>query len=297
MTAPETPDPATAISRSKPTTTVAVVQMTSTADVATNLARAAGLCRRARDRGAELAVLPENFALMASDETLKHRHAVDLSATTGAGEIVEHMRGVARELGLWLILGGLPAKSDSPSRVYNACVALSPEGTIAAVYRKIHLFDVDFAAAATSLRESDTVAAGDPSQAVVLTTPWGGVGLSICYDLRFPEFYRRLVAVGARVLSVPAAFTLHTGKDHWHVLLRARAIENQCFVLAAAQQGRHSASRTTYGHALIVDPWGTVLADCADGEGVAVAELDFAAQERIRAELPCLRHRRILAPQ
>lgn len=276
-----------------PRALVAVVQMTSTADVGANLDRASELCRRARGRGAELAVLPENFALLASDENVKHRHAVRLTATSSEGEIVERMQALARELGMHLVLGGLPEQSADDKRVHNTCISIDPSGAIRGVYRKIHLFDVDFASASTTLRESDTVAAGDPGQSVVVPTPWGGLGLSICYDLRFPELYRRLTRAGARLLVVPAAFTLHTGKDHWHVLLRARAIENQCFVLAAAQQGRHSPNRMTYGHALIVDPWGTVLADCPDGEGIALAEIDLAAQDRIRRDLPCLAHQRI----
>jgi predicted amidohydrolase len=288
----------------------AVVQLTSTAEVARNLDQAAALCRRAKARGAQLIALPENFALLSSDEKEKFAHAQTLGASNGGGAgeggagegaaataIVDRMRAVARELGVHLVLGGLPERGTGAAagHVYNACVHLLPDGEIGAIYRKIHLFDVHFPAAGTSLCESATVAAGDPEQAVVADTPFGGIGLSVCYDLRFPELYRRLVNRGARFLVVPAAFTLHTGKDHWHVLLRARAIENQCFVLAPAQQGRHSASRQTYGHSLIVDPWGTVLADCPDGEGVAVAELDLSAQERIRQELPALQHRRVTA--
>jgi predicted amidohydrolase len=240
-------------------------------------------------------VLPENFALLASDETLKHRYAVQISGSEGSGQILDEMRALAAKLGLHLVLGGFPSTSDDPRRVYNTCVSLDPRGNITAVYRKIHLFDVDFASAATTLRESDTVAPGNADQRVLAPTPWGALGLSICYDLRFPELFRGLVQAGARMLAIPAAFTLHTGKDHWHVLLRARAIENQCFVIAAAQQGRHSATRMTYGHSLLVDPWGTVLADCSDGEGLAIAELDFAQQDRVRTDLPCLQHRRILA--
>ncbi|MBL9004956.1 MAG: carbon-nitrogen hydrolase family protein [Myxococcales bacterium] len=272
---------------------VAAVQMTSTADVSANLERVAGLCQRAQARGARLVLLPENFALLASDETLKHRYAVRLSERDGSGLILDTLRELAAKLQIHIVLGGFPAASDDPRRVYNACASLDAHGAITAVYRKIHLFDVDFASAATTLRESDTVLAGPAEQRVVAPTPWGGLGLSICYDLRFPELYRGLAQAGARMLAVPAAFTLHTGKDHWHVLLRARAIENQCFVLAAAQQGRHSPTRITYGHSLIVDPWGTVLSDCSDGEGLALAELDFALQDRIRTDLPCLLHRRI----
>jgi predicted amidohydrolase len=203
------------------------------------------------------------------------------------------MQELAARLGVHLILGGMPERSSEEGRVYNTCVLLDPTGGVAAQYRKIHLFDVDFPGAATTLRESSTVSAGEVDQAVVAPTPWGGLGLSVCYDVRFPELYRRLTENGARILTVPAAFTLHTGKDHWHVLLRARAIENQCFVLAPAQQGRHSPTRVTYGHSLIIDPWGTVLADCPDGEGIALAELDFSTLERVRTELPCLAHRRL----
>ncbi len=274
----------------------AVVQLTSTADVARNLDRATALVTRAQARGAQLVVLPENFALLSTDEKDKFQHAQSLApGAAGGAPIVDRMRELAARLGVHLILGGLPERGEVPGRVFNTCVHLLPDGSIGALYRKIHLFDVHFPAAGTSLCESATVEPGGTEQAVIAATPFGGVGLSVCYDLRFPELYRRLVALGARLLVVPAAFTLHTGKDHWHVLLRARAIENQCFVLAPAQQGRHSPTRLSYGHSLIIDPWGTVLADCPDGEGVALAELDLAAQDRIRQELPALQHRRLTA--
>lgn len=277
--------------------TAAVVQLCSTADVAHNLERVAALCQRAQARGAELIVLPENFALLSPDENDKFAWAVRIvqsdAGVTGEGKILDRMRELARTLGVHLVLGGLPEAGRSPGKVWNSSVHIGPDGNFAAVYRKIHLFDVHFAQAATSLRESSTVEFGDVEQSIVSETPWGGLGLSVCYDVRFPELYRRLVAGGAKMLSIPAAFTLHTGKDHWHVLLRARAIENQCFVLAAAQQGRHSPTRYTYGHSLIADPWGTVLCECPDGEGVAVAELDFDSLQKIRSELPALTHRRI----
>ncbi len=271
----------------------AVVQMTSTEDVDRNLAKASELCARASARGARFIVLPENFALLSNDEEDKLSHAVDLAAPR-PDDIVSRMRTVAARLGVHLVLGGLPEKTARKTHVANLCLHVLPSGELGAAYRKIHLFDVDFSAANTTLRESDTVEPGDPGQRVLAETPWGAVGLSVCYDLRFPELYRGLVSKGARMLVVPAAFTLHTGKDHWHVLLRARAIENQCFVLAAAQQGRHGASRQTYGHSLLVDPWGTVLAECPDGEGIAIAEFDFLAQDRIRSQLPCLSNRRIV---
>ena len=277
------------------TLVAAVVQLTSTADVTSNLDRATALITRAHTRGAQLVVLPENFALLSTDEKAKFHHAQVLDQSGGA-PIVDRLRELAARLTIHLILGGLPERGTASGRVFNSCICILPDGSIGAVYRKIHLFDVHFPAAGTSLCESATVEAGDAEQAVVAATPFGGIGLSVCYDVRFPELYRRLVARGARLLVVPAAFTLHTGKDHWHVLLRARAIENQCFVLAPAQQGRHSPTRQTYGHSLIIDPWGTVLADCPDGEGVALAELDLVAQDRIRQELPALQHRRIKAP-
>jgi deaminated glutathione amidase len=201
----------------------AVIQLTSTADVDGNLDRAAALCARARARGADLCALPENFALLSSTEADKLAFAEDLGGAPGP--ILARMGAVARAEGLHLFLGGLPERGPDPSRVYNSCVHLGPDGRIAAVYRKVHLFDVQLADG-TVLRESASVAGGAAEQAVVAETPWGGAGLSVCYDLRFPELYRRLAERGARMLLVPSAFTLHTGKDHWHVLLRARAIEN-----------------------------------------------------------------------
>jgi predicted amidohydrolase len=174
--------------------------------------------------------------------------------------------------------------------VHNTSVHLAVDGSIKSTYRKIHLFDVDLSDG-TSLRESATVMAGDLP--VVTDAPFGKLGLSICYDLRFPELYRKLVDQGAIALAVPAAFTLHTGKDHWHVLLQARAIESQAYVLAAAQTGHHFDKRVSYGHALIVDPWGCVVAQCGEGEGIAVARVDPAVVERVRRQLPSLRHRRL----
>jgi predicted amidohydrolase len=200
------------------------------------------------------------------------------------------MREVARKHGIALVLGGMPEKTARDTHVHNTAVYLDGDGEVRAVYRKIHLFDVAIPDGAT-YRESGSVEAG--GEPVAVETPWGGLGLTVCYDVRFPELYRALAQKGVRMIAVPAAFTLHTGRDHWHVLLRARAIENLAFVLAAAQYGRHNAKRVTYGHSMIVNPWGQVLAECADAEGVAVAELDFDYQDRVRQELPSLHHRRL----
>jgi predicted amidohydrolase len=265
----------------------ACVQLTSTGDLAGNLARAEALIARARERGAELVVLPENFALMSAEEDAKLKVA---EAVEQPGPILARMMEAARRSRVHLVLGGFPERGPDAAHVYNACLLLGPDGALRARYRKIHLFDVAIPDGAT-YRESKSVTPG--SEPVVAETPWGGLGLSVCYDLRFPELYRALGAAGARMAVVPAAFTLHTGKDHWHALLRARAIENQIFVLAAAQFGRHTPKRVTYGHSLIADPWGTVLAEAGDGEGLAVADLDFAAQDRVRKELPCLEHRKL----
>jgi predicted amidohydrolase len=265
----------------------AVAQMTSGGDVGHNLSAAEALIADAARRGAELVVLPENFALLADDEKVKLGVA---EAIPGDGPILTRMREAARRHSVALVLGGFPEKTARPSHVHNTCVYLDRAGELAAVYRKIHLFDVAIPDGAT-YRESASVEPG--SEPVVARTPWGGLGLSVCYDVRFPELYRALAAIGARMLVVPAAFTLHTGRDHWHVLLRARAVENLAFVLAAAQYGRHNPKRVTYGHSLIVDPWGQVLAEVGDHPGVAVAELDFDYQDKLRAELPALGHRRL----
>jgi predicted amidohydrolase len=271
----------------------AAVQMTSGPEVPANLQKAASLVERAARRGAELIALPENFALMTPVERDKLAAAEVLDAAH-PGPILSSMMEAAAKHRVHLVLGGMPERPDRTigggERVHNSCVLLGPDGGVRAVYRKIHLFDVFIPDGAT-YHESKVVEPGD--RPLVAETPWGGLGLSVCYDLRFPELYRALAAGGARMLVVPAAFTLHTGRDHWHVLLRARAIENLCFVIAPAQVGRHDEKRVTFGHSLIVDPWGTVLADAADGEGVAVAELDFERQDKLRRDLPALSHRRI----
>ncbi len=272
-----------------------VVQMTSGDSVARNLERAAELVKEAVRRGAELVVLPENFAFLsdASDAAAERLRIAEhvLVGKSGDRPIVAAMSALAKQLAVPLVLGGMAERveGESATKVHNSCVYLDAAGQVTAVYRKIHLFDVDVPDG-VRYRESDGVGPGDKT--VTVETPLGVLGLSVCYDVRFPELYRELSAKGARLLTVPAAFTLHTGRDHWHLLLRARAVENLCYVLAAAQYGKHG-KRTTYGHALICDPWGQVLAEVGDHEGVAVAEVDEAYQDRLRAELPALNHRRL----
>ncbi len=262
----------------------AVVQLTSGADRAHNLAQALGLVDRAAAHGAQLVALPENVDFMGPEaEKLAGAEALD-GPTFGA------YAAKAKERGIFLLAGTIAERASTPGRARNTSALFGPDGALIAAYRKIHLFDVDLPDGAR-YRESELVEPG--TEPIVATTALAKIGLSVCYDVRFPELYRRLVDQGAELLTVPAAFTLHTGKDHWEVLLRARAIESTAFVLAPAQVGRHSEKRVTYGNAMIIDPWGTVLARCGDGPGLALAELHESTLTRVRAELPSLRHRRL----
>ena len=267
---------------SSPAPALAVGQMTSGADVDDNVAACARLAAAARARGAALLVLPECFAFMGRGDGETAQIMEPL-----AGPLLGRFRQIAVDHGLWIAFGGFPERA-SATHAYNAHVVVDDQGAIRAVYRKIHLFDVEIGV--SSYQESKSTAAG--SELVVCDSPVGSLGLSVCYDLRFPELYRSLAGLDAAVLLVPAAFTLVTGKEHWEPLLRARAIENQCYVAAAAQQGRHNDKRDTYGHAMIIDPWGTVVAQARDGEGVAVAEIDAAWLQKVRARIPVWRHRR-----
>jgi predicted amidohydrolase len=259
----------------------AVVQITSTEDVDQNLARAGELCKHAARRGAGLIALPENFAFLSEKEA-----APPAESLAAPGPILRFGQELARDLAVYLLLGSIPERA-ADGRVHNTSVLLGPDGALVSSYRKIHLFDV--LVGEKAYRESDRVAPGNAP--VLAETPFGHVGLSICYDLRFPELYRGLSQAGATLLTIPAAFTLMTGKDHWEPLLRARAIENQCFVLAPAQTGKHGSWRYSYGNSMIIDPWGTVLCRAPEGEGVALAELDFVAQRRTRRDFPALAHR------
>ena len=261
--------------------------MTSSDDLAANLKAAEGFVREAAHGGAELVALPENFAFLRREgQPVPCRQAID-------GEIICGVRGWARELGLWILAGTFPEiVPGEADRFHNTSVLVSAAGEVAAVYRKMHLFDVDLSGSGgEAYRESAQVVPGDAI--VVADTPFGGLGLSVCYDLRFPELYREMVARGARFLAVPSAFTAHTGKDHWEILLRARATENQAFVLAPAQTGRHGPDRASYGRSLIVDPWGLVLAEAPDRPAVILADCRAEDLERIRSGLPALRHRRL----
>jgi predicted amidohydrolase len=264
---------------------VAAVQMTSGLDVATNLATARRLVREAADAGACLVVLPENFAFMGRNEA-ERREIVE---RPGSGPIQDALAEAALSARAWIVAGTTPIAVDGDPRPANACLVFDPQGTQVARYDKIHLFDVDIPGRDEGYRESANAAPG--REPVVVETPAGRVGLTVCYDLRFPELYRRLVERGAEIFTVPAAFTAPTGRAHWEVLLRARAIEDQCFVVAAAQSGFHPNGRETYGDSMVVDFWGRVLRRRPRGTGLVTAALDRTAQGEARLRFPALRHR------
>lgn len=265
-----------------PAIRVAALQTVSGPDVSANLAVAGALVDAAAAGGATLAVLPEYFGIMGLRDTDK----LAARERPGQGPIQDFLAATARRLGLWLVGGSVPLDAGRDDRVYNSCLVYSPAGDLAARYDKIHLFGL--ALGEERFSEARTILPGNSVSAV--TTPFGRIGLSICYDLRFPELYRAMGTVDA--ILVPAAFTATTGAAHWDILLRARAIENQAYVIAPAQGGVHPSGRRTHGHSLIVDPWGTVVAErTEDGPGVVLADLDPAVLARVRDSLPALEHR------
>ncbi len=267
----------------------AAAQLTSKTSIDENLTTCARLAADAAARKAKLLVLPECFAFIG--ETIEARHAIAERLDTSApGPILKALVEIAKTYQMWIVAGGLPEATDEvgPELAYNTCLVLSPAGEITCRYRKIHLFDVDIPGKA-QFKESSFTTAGE--DVVVAETALAKLGLTICYDVRFPELYRKLASQGAQILLVPAAFTAHTGEAHWHTLLRARAIENQCFVIAAGQVGQHNKKRETYGHSLIIDPWGETLAECKQGVGLAVAEVDPGRLSAVRERMPCHQHR------
>ena len=260
---------------------VACVQTNSGGDVAANMATAARLIRAAREAGAELIAVPENVVLMASEPEVIRSHAAENRALSTFQEL-------AAETGAWLLIGSL-AMESSNGRVANRSILIDGQGAVVAHYDKIHMFDVDLPSGET-YRESATYRPG--GHACLAPTPWGPLGMTVCYDLRFPHLYRELAKAGAALIAVPSAFTKVTGRAHWHVLLRARAIETGCFLIAPAQCGTNYGDRQTYGHALVVDPWGQVLADAGEDVGFVTATLDLARVDEVRAMVPSLRHDR-----
>lgn len=261
----------------------AVCQMTTRDDRPANLATASELVRRAAGHGAEAICLPEMWPFIGKDaDKVAGAESID-------GPSVTAMRALAQELGVWLFPGSFAERSPFPGRVYNTSTAIAADGALAGVYRKLHLFDAAVPNGAV-FTESDTVASGD--KAVLVDTPFGRVGLTICYDLRFPTLYQALRDAGAAVVMAPAAFTARTGKDHWEPLLRARAIENQVYMVAADQWGQHHATRRSHGHSMIVDPWGQVTARASGQAGIAYGLVDAGYLATVRSQIPCHGHKR-----
>lgn len=269
--------------------TAACVQVNAGTEIDANLAAAGDLVRRARDRGADLIALPE----MVTAIVFGRRRSLERALPEDSHPGIPVFADLARETGATLLAGSMAIGLPGGEQAANRSFLFDPSGAVVARYDKMHMFDVDLAGG-ESYRESATYRPGD--RAVVAPTPWGGLGMTICYDLRFAYLYRALAQAGARMLSVPAAFTRQTGQAHWHVLLRARAIETGCFVIAPAQTGTHDQGRQTFGHSLIVAPWGEVLADAGEEVGVVTAEIDMGRVDEARAAVPALRHDRAVSP-
>ncbi len=266
---------------------VSAIQMVSSDQLKDNLKTANGLINQAVSNGAQLVVLPENFALMP-----KHAGQLfSISETLGEGDIQSFLSKVANENDCWIVAGSMPIKSTRDDKVYATCLVYNSVGEQVAHYHKIHLFDADISDDKGRYRESDTFLAGD--QPVVVNTPFGVMGLSICYDLRFPELYRELMQQGAEFIVAPSAFTETTGQAHWALLCRTRAVENACYLIAANQGGVHNNGRATYGHSMIVDPWGKVLSELSVKEGIATGTLKKSTLINIRTSLPAIQHRRL----
>lgn len=265
----------------------ACIQLRTTEDIEENWTKVEQLVRRASSYGAKLVATPENTLFLGPQF-----HKIELAQSLN-GDWRKRFSALAEETGVHLLVGSIAEliAEEGVKRCYNTSLFFSPSGELLAHYRKIHLFDVSIPNG-ISIRESDSIRAG--SDIVVVPTALGRIGLSICYDLRFPELYRKMTEKGAEILMVPSAFTLMTGKDHWHALLRARAIDNQCYVIAPGQWGTHDAEgkRKSYGHSLIVDPWGAVISDCGDGEGIVFAEIDLDYMKQVRQSIPVSKHRK-----
>ena len=270
---------------------VAAIQMTSSHIVADNLAAAGDLLREAKDLGCDIACLPENFSFIG----LRDADKLQVAEPDGDGVVQSFLSDTARELKMWILGGTIVLRGDSDRRVANSSLLIDADGERVARYDKIHLFDVTIPGRDEQYRESTHVTPG--RETVIADTPVGKLGLSVCYDMRFPELYRELVSQGAEWLAMPAAFTVPTGRAHWETLLRARAIENLCYVVAPAQTGTHTSGRETYGDSLIVDYWGQVLSRLARGSGVISAEIDLAKEAETRARFPALDNRQLGIPR
>ena len=267
---------------------VACLQLNSGSDLQVNVATVSRMAREAASRGAALITTPEYALMLDGRGRVMREGAIEADG----GAVLAAMRKLASELNVWLLLGSLTLRTQE-ERIANRSVLVAADGTIAATYDKIHMFDVTLPDGKV-IRESSTYRPGE--QAVIAATPWGKLGLTVCYDLRFPGLFRTLAQAGAQIISVPASFQRQTGKAHWHTLLKARAIENECFILAPAMCGDHPGDRQTYGHSLVVDPWGEVLADGGEEPGIVYADIDVKRVAKVRRMIPSLEHDREFIP-
>jgi len=265
----------------------AAIQMASSPSIGANLLEAEKLIGEAAKAGAKLVALPENFALMGESEFDK----IQCKESDGKGRIQEFLASVAKKYSLWVIGGTLPLAARDEHKIIAACLVYNDQGERVARYDKMHLFDVSVPGTDEEYRESDTIAAGEKE--LLIDSPFGRLGIAVCYDLRFPEIFRKMVEQGMEILVIPSAFTAETGAAHWELLIRARAVENLCYVIAPNQGGFHLNGRKTFGHSMIVDPWGIVLGCCETGGGSVIADLDIERLQKVRAAFPALQHRRI----
>ncbi len=269
------------------TTKVSAIQMVSTENVQDNLVVTAEYIKKAAYEGSRLVVLPENFAIIGKTTQDK----VHVKENFGQGPIQDFLAEKAAQYGIWLVGGTIPLVANDENKVRAACLVYNDAGELAGRYDKIHLFDVTLQDGNECYKESETIEAGN--QPLVIKTPFGCLGVGVCYDLRFPEQFRQMLDLGMDILALPSAFTAYTGRSHWKVLLRARAIENLCYVIASAQGGRHPDGRETYGNSMVLDPWGNVMAQYAMGNGLVSAEISRHRVQSIRNNLPALSHRQI----
>ena len=268
-------------------TKIAAIQMASGTNVSANLNEVSRQITSAAQAGAKLIVLPESFAIMG----MKDSDLVEIAETDGSGHIQDFLSAQAKKNNVWLIGGTIPLKSDNENKAYAACLVFNELGERVSRYDKIHLFDVHLEITSETYSESETVEAGN--NVVIVDTPFGKIGLAVCFDLRFPELFRKMTLLGAEIIVVPSAFTAITGKAHWEVLLRARAIENLCYIVASAQGGYHVNGRETHGDSMIVDPWGTILDHLPHGSGFVAADIDIENTQNIRRNFPVLQNRKI----
>lgn len=271
-------------------TKIAAIQMASGTNVSANLIEVSRQITSATQAGAKLIVLPENFAILG----MKDSDQVEIAELDGSGPIQDFLSEQAKKNKVWLVGGTIPLKSENDNKAYAACLVFNELGERESRYDKIHLFDVHLEITSETYNESETVESGN--KVVVVDSPFGKIGLAVCYDLRFPELFRQLVLLGAEIIVIPSAFTAITGKAHWEVLLRARAIENLCYIVASAQGGYHVNGRETYGDSMIVDPWGAVLDRLPHGSGYVAADIDIENTKNIRQNFPVLQNRKISCP-